>query len=98
MWEKEKLLITSNFSFSHSVFKRLVRQTRKNQGFFGKELRGKKLLVFTILLKKANQVQMPKRKHIEKGQSYGKDFFRIMKLMGECNTILSANTLYRHLE
>ena len=24
LWEKEKLLITSNFSFSHSVFKRLV--------------------------------------------------------------------------
>ena len=23
-WEKEKLLVTSNFSFSHSVFKRLV--------------------------------------------------------------------------
>ena len=24
LWEKEILLITSNFSFSHSVFKRLV--------------------------------------------------------------------------
>ena len=38
MWEKEKLLVTSNFSFSHSVFKRLVLQTRKNQGLFGKGL------------------------------------------------------------
>ena len=28
--------LTSNFSFSHSVFKRLVLQTRKNQGLFGK--------------------------------------------------------------
>ena len=36
--EKEKLLITSNFSFSHNVFKRLVLQTGKNQGLFGKEL------------------------------------------------------------
>ena len=27
--EKEKLLVTSNFSFSHSVFKILVLQTRK---------------------------------------------------------------------
>ena len=36
--EKEKLLIMSNFSFSHSVFKRLVLQTRKNQGLFGKGL------------------------------------------------------------
>ena len=38
MWEKEKLLVTSNFSFSHNVFKRLVLQTRKNQGLFGKGL------------------------------------------------------------
>ena len=38
MQEKEKLLITSNFSFSHSVFKRLVLQTRKNQELFGKKL------------------------------------------------------------
>ena len=28
----------SNFSFSHSVFKRLILQTRKNQGLFGKVL------------------------------------------------------------
>ena len=32
------LLVTSNFSFSHSVFKRVVLQTRKNQGLFGKGL------------------------------------------------------------
>ena len=38
MWVKEKLLLTSNFSFSYSVFKRLVLKTRKNQGLFGKEL------------------------------------------------------------
>ena len=35
-WEKEKLLITSNFSFSHSVFKRPLLQTRKNQACLGK--------------------------------------------------------------
>ena len=39
LWEKEKLLIMSNFSFSHSVFKRPVLQTRKNLGLFGKVLR-----------------------------------------------------------
>ena len=39
LWEKEKLLVTSSFSFSHSVFKRLVLQTRKNQNLFGKGLR-----------------------------------------------------------
>ena len=38
LWEKEKLLVMSNFSFSHSVFKRLVLQTLKNQGLFGKGL------------------------------------------------------------
>ena len=37
--EKVNLLLTSNFSFSHSVFKRLVLQTRKNQGWFGKGLK-----------------------------------------------------------
>ena len=36
--EKEKLLIMSNFSFSHGVFKRLVLPTCKNQGLFGKGL------------------------------------------------------------
>ena len=40
LWEKEKLLVMSNFSFSLSVFKRLVLQTRKNQGLFGKGLKG----------------------------------------------------------
>ena len=39
LWEKEKLVVTSNFSFSHSVFKRHVLQTRKNQGLFGKGLK-----------------------------------------------------------
>ena len=42
LWEKVKLLVTSNFTFSHSVFKRLVMQTRKNQGLFGKGLRAKR--------------------------------------------------------
>ena len=31
-WKTKKLLVTSNISFSHSVFKRLVLQTHKNQG------------------------------------------------------------------
>ena len=39
LWEKEKLLIMSNFSFSHSAFKRLVLQTHKSQGLFGQGLR-----------------------------------------------------------
>ena len=38
MWEKKKLLVTSNFSFSHSHFKRPVLQTCKNQCLFVKGL------------------------------------------------------------
>ena len=38
MWEKEKLLVTSNFSFSHIVFERHVLQTHKDQGLFWKGL------------------------------------------------------------
>ena len=34
--EKEKLLVLSNFFFFCSVFKRLVLQSRENQGLFGK--------------------------------------------------------------
>ena len=39
-WEKEKLLVTSNFSFSHGVFKRLVLRSRKskNKDLFGNGL------------------------------------------------------------
>ena len=38
-WEKEKLLITSNFSFSQSVFKRLVSQRRQKVSLCGNGLR-----------------------------------------------------------
>ena len=41
LWEKEKLLVTSNFSFSHNVFKRRLLQTCNNQGLFGKGLKWK---------------------------------------------------------
>ena len=36
--EKEKSLVTRNISFSQRVFERLVLQTYKNQGLFGKGL------------------------------------------------------------
>ena len=36
--KKEKLLVMSNFSFSHCVFKFLVLEIRKNQVLFGKGL------------------------------------------------------------
>ena len=49
LWEKVKLLVTSNFTFSHSVFKRLVMQTRKNQGLFGKGLNIKESIPYILL-------------------------------------------------
>ena len=39
LWEKEKLLVTSNIFFSHSVFKRLVSQRRQKVSLCGKGLR-----------------------------------------------------------
>ena len=39
--KKEQLLVKSNFFFSHSVFKRLVLQTYKSKGLFGKGLKTK---------------------------------------------------------
>ena len=39
--EKEKLLVTSNFSFSHSVFKRLVSQGRQKVSLCGNGLKEK---------------------------------------------------------
>ena len=51
MREKEKLLITSNFSFSHSVFKRLVSRGRQKVSLCGNGLKGtgkKKMMVTTV--------------------------------------------------
>ena len=38
MWEKEKMLVTSIFSFSYNVFKGLPFEGRKKLGLCGKEL------------------------------------------------------------
>ena len=46
---KEKLLVTSIFSFSHSVFKRLLLQTHKNLGLFEKGLTEFLLVLFNPL-------------------------------------------------
>ena len=44
----------SNFTFSHIVFKRLVLQTRKNQGLFGKRLKHQNITncIFSTMTKK----------------------------------------------
>ena len=38
MWEKEKMLVTSIFSFSHNVFKSLLLQGPKKSELCGKEV------------------------------------------------------------
>ena len=54
MREKEKLLVTSNFFFSHRVFKRLVLQTRKNRSLFGQRLKN-----IDIVQKKGRKCWLP---------------------------------------
>ena len=39
LWEKEKLLVTGNFSFSRSVFERLVSQGRQKVSLCGNGLK-----------------------------------------------------------
>ena len=43
LWEKEKLLVTHNFSFSHSIFKGLVSQGRQKVSLCGNGLSRKYL-------------------------------------------------------
>ena len=59
LWEKEKLLITSNLFFSHSVFKRVLLQTRKNHGLFGKGLMNGKRTDFYGLLGWFSLIEVP---------------------------------------
>ena len=57
-WEKEKLLVMSNFSFSHSVFKRLVSKGHQKVSLCGNGLKefwklnnsGHELFIFQIFL------------------------------------------------
>ena len=55
---KEKLLTTSNFSSSHSVFKRLVLQTLKNQGLIRERVgtlwKNRKMLINNAFVEKVN--------------------------------------------
>ena len=47
---KRRLLVSSNFSFLHSVFKRLIQQTREKQGLFGKGLSLRRLSLLKTFL------------------------------------------------
>ena len=62
--------MTINFSFSHSVFERLVLPTHKNQGLFGKEL---------TLYNKIQTFNYPEKKPFEnivgKGENAGNQHF-----------------------
>ena len=53
-WKKEKLLVTSNFFFSHSVFERTLLQTCENQGLFGKGLKSIFVRIENIVGKEGN--------------------------------------------
>ena len=47
--ENDKLLVTISFSFSHSVFKRLVQQTSNDLGLFGKRINQLKYVCEIVL-------------------------------------------------
>ena len=49
LWQKEKLLVISSFSFSHSVYKDLVLQTCKSQGLFWKGLKATQLFNVSVV-------------------------------------------------
>ena len=51
-WEKEKLLFMSNFSFSHSVFKRLVSQGHQKVSLCGKGLTHTRKVAFGNIFEK----------------------------------------------
>ena len=44
------MLVPSNFSFSHSIFKRLALQTQTKQGLFGKGLRNEQILSLLVAI------------------------------------------------
>ena len=67
--EKEKLLVMSNFCFSHSVFKRLDLQTPKSQGLFGKGL----IIYHTIPT--FNNLEKESFLKQKKGENAGKQHF-----------------------
>ena len=50
MWEKEKVLVTINFSFSPQCFQKTRNADRKNQGLFGKGLKAFHVIVIILSL------------------------------------------------
>ena len=70
-WEKEKLLVTSNFSFSRSVFKRLVSQRRQKVWLCGNGL--KRFVVGS---------HEKKKKHYKSSGSCNKGIAQVWKEIG----------------
>ena len=81
VWKKEKLLITSNFSFSHSVFTRLVLQTRNSQGLFTKGI------IYTFFIRRQTfSASLHKRlESMKKRLSSEPDLHRFQKLFDLSN-------------
>ena len=91
--EKEKLLVMSNFSFSHSVFKRLLMQTLQNQGLFGKEVRRLPLELLSVTYQYCwNNLNTTLVTWLLTSIVPVQNAFN--NSLGECNTILSAYSKY----
>ena len=48
MWEKEKLLVMSNFSFSHNIFKHCLLLMHQNEYLWGKGLISQTLILVIV--------------------------------------------------
>ena len=70
MWEKEKLLVTSNFSFSHNVFKRYLLLISQNEYLWSKGL-----TFYHTIMTFMNLIEEAFKKNCGKGKIVGNQHF-----------------------
>ena len=80
-----------------SVFKRLVLHTCKNQGLFRKGLNISHIAVYNLTMGLLFNFVIRFSVKVNLFSGIEKEGFENI-VMGLCNTVLSAYTLYRHLE
>ena len=99
---KREMLVTSNFSFSHCVFKRLVLQTPINQGLFGNELTPSQTTNFTLyqierFCRRQNEFNENGRKLSKRIENTGKRRNCLLWAISPFPTLFSKDIYCRHL-
>ena len=90
------MLVTSNFSFSYSVFKRLVLQTSENQGLFGKGLRRGVVSEYALQSLLTTLKKKPFENIVGEGENAGNQYFSCFPTMFSTHpekNLLSGNGL-----